>query len=110
VTGARIAALAAALGMASGCASKSEDASTNRVAELCQQTSNLDAKICACVGQKAGELSPVARSLVVATFEKRADRIEEIRKQLSLPDAATAAMFVTTAPARCAREQSAPRG
>jgi len=94
------------IGLTLGCGAKGgADDLSARLATACEQTSNLGAAMCRCVGEKAkADLSPEALRLLVALVEKDDAAIEAARRTASLPDAATAGTFMVRAPAACGRQ------
>jgi len=81
----------------------------NRVAELCNTTTNMGAELCRCVGDKAeSDLSPGALEFLVASLEQQEQRTEKLRGKLSVEELMSAGMFMTSAPAACAKAAAAP--
>lgn len=97
-----------ATALAAGCTQGAADVSSNRIAELCNATTNIGENLCRCVGNKAETgLSERSREFLVATLEQGEEsRLAELRGQLTLEELMKAGMFMTTAPAQCAKESA----
>lgn len=80
---------------------------TRRLADICKESSNLQAEICDCVADRADtELSPAARELLLAMLEKDEDLSASLRSKLSIEDVTKVATFFARAPAACAAEKA----
>ena len=79
----------------------------SRLADICKESTNLQAEICDCVADRAEtELSPAARELLLAMLEKDEDLSASLRARLSIEDATNVATFFVRAPAACAAEKA----
>lgn len=77
-----------------------------RLARACEASSNLDARICRCVAEKAHrELTPKGMALLIAGMEEDQARADELRKDMSMEELMMSGMFMTHAPADCAKSQ-----
>ncbi len=76
--------------------------------EMCVENSNMAAELCDCIGQKAkGNLSEKGHDFLMAMILKKDDDLDRLRREVSLPEAAEAAMMMVNAPRECAAEQYA---
>lgn len=97
-----------AIALGAGCASGAGEVGTNRIAELCNATTNMPDSVCRCVGDKAGTtLNAQSREFLTATLEQKDEAtLAELRGKMKLEDLMKAGMFMTTAPAQCAKESA----
>ena len=83
-----------------GCNKAGADA--GRFTELCGSTTNMSPEVCRCLGEKAeADLSADAREFLVATLEKKEDRVNELRGKLSMEETMQAGMFMVNGPRAC---------
>ncbi len=100
----RIAALGALLGFTAGCGGGG-DSGIAEFAAACAKTTNLNDEICECIAEHAvEELTPTAFGFLVASMSGNEEKTVELRGQLGVEDAMQAGMFMTSAPAKCAKQ------
>ena len=100
-----------ALMLVLGCGSAGGDSGgkANRVAELCGTTTNLNAAVCRCIGEKAeSDLQGETRELLIAILEKQDQRSAELRAKLPVGEVMKAGMFMVNTPRTCSGADGTP--
>ena len=84
-------------------------ASPEEFIAACQNSTNLDERVCGCCAAKAeAQLAPPAFDFVVASMNQDREKTAELRQKLSIEEAVQASMFMVNTPERCARELGQP--
>ncbi len=82
----------------------------NDFVEACISSTNLERPLCECVAKKANkELSPGGFAFLVASLKGDEAKAKALRSKLDMSEMTVAGMFMTKAPARCAKEMEGNR-
>lgn len=78
---------------------------TEEVKQACLSASNLDEPVCRCVAEKSGQqLSAQGREFVVESLAGDDQRTAQLREKMAFEELMAAGMFMTDAPADCAKQ------
>lgn len=85
-----------------------DNADIERLANSCQEQTNMGKALCACVAEKAAkELSSGGFRFLLASVEGDDATAASLRAQLPVPEMMQAGTFLSRAPAQCAQQHGA---
>lgn len=79
--------------------------SANSLAKTCEQETDMSAAMCSCVADRAAEeLDANGRALIEAMLLEDRDKVNEVRRDMTMEEMTTASTFLIRAPGACAMQ------